>query len=100
MKRLYAVGITGLSMLLPPLLAGPGSAVCAEEQRPQGSETSNVSPGKDLGTYRLQRPDGGQDRIHYSIVTPEEEAKTKEEEKEKLDKSLEVLKNIMIDRRR
>ena len=52
-----------------------------------------------LGTQEIERSDGGKDKIYYSVVTPEEEAKTKEEEKEKTDQSWDILKNVIIDNR-
>ncbi len=80
------------------MLPRSGAALCAQEQTATGHE--KTPPPKDLGMYQVPRPEGGNDRIYYSVVTPEEEAKQKNEEKEKLDKSLDVLRNIIIDGRR
>ena len=72
---------------------------------PQGQErwgqqekvVPDAAPG--LGTQEIPRADGGKDKIYYSITTPEEEKKAQQEEKDKVDKSLDMLKNIIIDRR-
>ena len=63
-------------------------------------EKKNDECTNGLGTKEIERPDGGKDKLYYSITTPEEERKNQEEEKEKLEKSLEMLKNIIIDERR
>ncbi len=63
----------------------------------QGEPPIDPTPG--LGTKEVPRSDGGKDTTYYSITTPEEEEKARQEEKDKSDKSLDVLKNIIIDRR-
>jgi hypothetical protein len=62
-------------------------------------EKKNGECTNGLGTKEIERPDAGKDKVYYSITTPEEERKNQEEEKEKLEKSLELLKNIIIDKR-
>jgi hypothetical protein len=52
-----------------------------------------------LGAKEIQRPDGGTDRIYYSIITPEEEEIRDREEKEKQDRSWDMMKGILIDKR-
>lgn len=64
------------------------------------SNNINIESSKGLGTEETERPEGGKDKIYYSITTPEEERKNQEEEKEKQEKSLEMLRNIIIDQRR
>lgn len=54
---------------------------------------------KALGSKEIQRPDGGKDKIYYSVTTKEEEAEQKKEEKEKAEKSWDMLRNIIIDNR-
>lgn len=54
----------------------------------------------ELGVKEVERPDGGKNKIYYSITTVEEEAKRRQEEKEKLERSMEMLRNIIIDQRR
>lgn len=54
---------------------------------------------KALGSKEIQRPDGGKDKIYYSVTTKEEEAEQKKEEKEKDEKSWDMLRNIIIDKR-
>ena len=67
----------------------------------QAAEQEKISPApeKGLGTQDLSRTDGGKDKTYYSITTPEEEARAKQEEKESADRSWEMLRNIIIDRR-
>ena len=55
---------------------------------------------KGMGVKEVERPDGGKDKIYFSITTPEEERKNQEEEREKLERSLDMLRNIIIDERR
>jgi hypothetical protein len=62
-------------------------------------EKWNDQSAKELGTKEIERPDGGKDKLYYSITTTEEERKKREEEKEKLDKAMEILRNIIIDER-
>lgn len=63
----------------------------------QGEPPIDPTPG--LGTQEVPRADGGKDTTYYSITTPEEEKKARQEEKDKSDKSWDVLKNVIIDRR-
>jgi hypothetical protein len=62
-------------------------------------EKKNDESANELGTKEIERPDGGKDKLYYSITSTEEERKNREEEKEKLDKAMEILKNIIIDER-
>lgn len=55
--------------------------------------------GKGMGVIEMERPDGSKDKIYYSITTPEESMKARQEEEEKEEKAWEMLKNIIIDRR-
>jgi hypothetical protein len=59
-------------------------------------EKKNDESANGLGTKEIERPDGGKDKLYYSITSAEEERKNREEEKEKLDKAMEILKNIII----
>jgi hypothetical protein len=55
---------------------------------------------KALGSEKIEKPDGGQEITYSSITTNEEEAEHRKEEKEKVEKSWEMLRNaIIIDRR-
>jgi len=87
--------------LLPPEKGPlmPKDAAPYRQKISQAAEKEKKLPesGKGLGVEDLPRADGGKDRIYYSIVTPEEEAKAQREEKEKVDKSWDMLKNILID---
>jgi hypothetical protein len=53
-----------------------------------------------LGVKETTRPDGGKDVTYFSVTTPEEERKVQQEEQEKMEKALEILRNIIIDDRR
>ncbi len=55
---------------------------------------------KNLGVKEIERPEGGRDKIYYSVTPPEEETRRTQEEKEKIEKSREMLKNIIIDERK
>ncbi len=52
-----------------------------------------------LGVREIERPGGGKDKVYYSITPREEEAEREREEREKLDRSWEILRNVIIDRR-
>ena len=67
-------------------------------------------PGRDLrdgskeglsgmGVKEIERSDGGRDKVYSSVSSPEEEEKNQREEKEKVDKSFEMLRNIVIEKR-
>ena len=78
----------------------PIPLVYAGSQNPlKTTESESGPPDKSLGTQEIPRNDGGRDRVYYSVTSPEEEKKNREEEKEKADKSWEMLNNIIIDRR-
>lgn len=64
-----------------------------------GSQRTDEGSEKALGSKEIQRPDGGKDKIYYSITTKEEEAEQQREEKEKVEKSWDMLRNIIIDKR-
>jgi hypothetical protein len=68
----------------------------APEAQPE--KLSRPSPA-GVGVLDIPRPDGSKDRIYYSIITPEEESQRSKEEKEKSDRSWEMLKNVIIDKR-
>jgi hypothetical protein len=54
---------------------------------------------KALGSEKIEKPDGGKEITYYSITTKEEEAELHKEEKEKVERSWEMLRNsIIIDR--
>jgi len=77
-------------------------AVGTDKRVTQGAgETLRTDEGseKALGSKEIQRPDGGKDKIYYSVTTKEEEAEQQREEKEKDEKSWDMLRNIIIDKR-
>jgi hypothetical protein len=53
-----------------------------------------------LGVKETVRPDGGKDVTYFSVTTPEEERKVRQEEQQKMENALEILRNIIIDDRR
>ena len=55
---------------------------------------------KGLGVKEIEKPGGVKDKIYYSITPAEEGIKGQQEEREKLEKSWEMLKNIIIDERK
>ena len=78
--------------LLPPAYADP-------QNPPKNAEEGEIPPDRGLGTREVPRSDGGKDKVYHSIITPEEENRAKKEEKEKEDKSWDMLRNIIIDQR-
>jgi len=78
--------------LIPPVYADP-------QDPPKTPEAEKILPDRGLGTQEIPRRDGGKDKVYYSVTTPDEDRKNQEEEKEKADKSWEVLRNIIIDQR-
>jgi len=64
------------------------------EQEKMGQE------GKEgVGVKEIPRPGGGKDKIYYSTTTQEEETRVQQEERQKLERAWEVLRNIIIDER-
>jgi DNA-binding transcriptional MerR regulator len=53
-----------------------------------------------LGVREQPRPDGGKDKIYFSVTDRQEEIDRRREEKEKLDRALEILRNLIIDQGR
>ncbi len=62
-------------------------------------DESAPDPAPGIGMRETPGAEGGKDKIHYSITTSEEEKKAAQEEKEKFEKSWDVLRSIVIDRR-
>jgi hypothetical protein len=63
------------------------------------SENLPAGSPRGVGMVEVPRTDGRKDKIYFSTMTPEEESQSAAEEKEKADRSLEMLRNIIIDRR-
>ena len=63
----------------------------------QEKETREGKEG--LGVKETLRPDGGKDRTYYSVTTLEEQQRAQQEEREKMEKALEILRNVIIDER-
>ena len=60
------------------------------------SQQTDEDSEKGLGSKEIERPDGGKDKIYYSGPTQEEEAESRLEEKEKSEKSLDMLRDMII----
>ena len=65
----------------------------------QEPEKTSQPSATGVGVLEIQRRDGSKDKIYYSTITPEEELQKSKEEKEKIEGSWEVLKNVIIDKR-
>jgi len=52
-----------------------------------------------VGVEVTIRPDGGREVNYFSVTTPEEERKARLEEEEKMERALEILRNVIIDDR-
>jgi hypothetical protein len=63
-------------------------------------ENQNREKATGLGVKETLRPDGGKDKTYYSITDPKEEIEHQQEEKEKMEKALEILRNLTIEQRR
>ncbi|MBM4333042.1 MAG: hypothetical protein FJ117_17810 [Deltaproteobacteria bacterium] len=111
MLRKDRIGLFLLFFILLTTLLVPISAVADMNPKMAGvvygtnrpvlnQEEENAETSKELGTKDIEKPSGKKDKIYYSITTPEEEAKKQQEEKEKMDKSLEFIRNIIIDNRK
>jgi hypothetical protein len=74
---------------------GPSSIKKGDPAVPERWE---AGPGREpfLGAKEIPRPDGGKDRVFFS-VTPESERRAREQaERNKLDYSLDALRNVII----
>ncbi len=56
-------------------------------------------PARTVGSKEITLPDGRRQIIYYSVTDPVEVERQRKEEQEKLDKSWDVLKNVIIDQR-
>jgi len=84
-------------MIAPPPF--PEAVANRHAQRSVQGEEAFPDPAPGVGMREVPRADGGKDKIYYSVTTPEEERKAEQEEKDKVDKSWDVLRNIVIDQR-
>jgi len=102
--------LPGLSFFLWGLILLPlfGQEASSQERKeaPGPSAAPLREPEKHLpgsaagvGVLEIPRPDGRSDKIYYSTMTPEEELQKGNEEKEKSDRSWEMLKNVILDKR-
>ena len=56
-------------------------------------------PGRMVGSKEITLPDGRKQIIYYSVTDPVEAERQRKEEEEKLEKSWDVLKHLIIDQR-
>jgi hypothetical protein len=101
-KKVFLL-ITGLAFAS---LFGPGKFCPTAEdcdpppvkKRDRSVPEMEIGPerGPSLGVKELPRPDGGKDKVYFS-VTPESDRRAREQaEKNKLDHSLDALGNVII----
>ena len=102
--------LTALCFILPFFIAFPSEApeqraaasteaVAGDEGYPSFIAAQNKLEAGDtngMGTREVERPDGGKDRVYFSGPTEEERMRPRYEEKEKTEKSMDMLKNIII----
>jgi hypothetical protein len=93
-----------LLLFLFVTLHSPGNAQEKKDSSPKGASANQTyqSDGelpRGIGVAEVPRADGGKDKIYFSTSSPEEEEQAKAEEKEKANRSWDLLKNILIDRR-
>jgi hypothetical protein len=76
----------------------PGTVVSDEGYSTFVAAQNKLEAGdtRGMGTSEVERPDGGKDRYYSSGPTEEEKTKPHQEEKEKTEKSMDLLKNIFI----
>ncbi len=97
------IGIAFLLFLFV-FLCPRGNAQEKKDIVPQGVPTNQMekSAGElpsGVGVIEVPRADGGKDKIYFSTFSPEEEEQARAEEKEKQNRSWDMLKNILIDKR-
>jgi len=100
--RKSKVLIVLLGALISLFFWGERAAYAQSDTFPSRTDPERVSPEslKGIGGQEIPREDGGKDKVYYSVTTPEEEKEARQEEKEKEDRSWDILKNIIIDQRR
>jgi len=76
----------------------PGKAGKCDAALPllAGSYQTDERSEKGVGTKEIKKPDGREEKIYYSTSSPEEEAERRQEEKDKTEKSLDILNNMII----
>ncbi len=57
-------------------------------------------PNPGLGTKEIPRSDGATDKFYFSVSTPEEEEKAQLQEKEREDRSWDLLHDLVIENRK
>jgi hypothetical protein len=100
--RTLSILIGSFFLMAVPLYGLTVEEVLRLKQAGVGEETIRMliqeESSKTLGVREVERPDGGKDKIYYSITSPEEESGEAKEEEEKIEKSWDMLRNIVIER--
>jgi hypothetical protein len=89
--------------LLNPATASPMTIFLKEGVREkQGmqrwveSHQTDDGTEKSAGSKEIERQDGHKDKVYYSGTTKEEEAEGRQEEKGKIEKSWDMLRNMIL----
>jgi hypothetical protein len=84
--------------VLSPMKIFPEKPGKGDQTLPLRAGTYQTDEGseKEVGTKEIKKPDGREDKVYYSTTTPEEEAERRQEGKEKSEKSLDMLRNMII----
>ena len=84
--------------VLFPMKISPDKAGKGDQTLPLWAGTYQTDEGseKEVGTDEIKKPAGREDKVYHSIASPEEEAERRQEEKKKVEKSLDMLRNIII----
>ena len=84
--------------VLSPMKISPEEAGKNDQTLPlrAGSYQTDEEREKGVGTKEIKKPDGQEDKVYYSTGTPEEAAERRQEEKDKVEKSLDMLNNMII----
>lgn len=69
-------------------------------ERVPGAKERTQEIIEGVGVKEIEKPGGRKEKIYFSVTTPEEERKREQEEKEKVDRSWEMLRKVIIDDRR
>ncbi len=92
---------TVLSFIIPGAPTGiMGPWVTVAEDRDHYACPEVRKPNSGVGTEEVPRSEGGADRYYFSVSTPEEEEKARVQEKEREDRSWDLLQDLVIDSRK
>jgi hypothetical protein len=95
---LFLAGALLLTQSGPEAVSGEKDYPPAHSSMPAPERAPNP-PTAGVGVVEIPRPDGGKDKIYFSISDPEEDRSRNREEKEKADRAWDLLRNVIIDKR-